>query len=296
MLLGEAALALHDHMLLMPGEISDAMAVSGLQDQVERVRITPHALSFEEMSKLWMAFQTQYRVSLAYEVAVVLIDSTRQRQLAPPVRTANVVVATLSSPTVVAVNPQIATPGTTVTVSGSNLGDPATRVVVGGRSLVPATLAAGQLTVALPPDLPAGASTLKVVQERALGIPPIRHPGTGFESNTIAIVVAPQITTPTPISVARGATLTLAVTPPIGLAQRAGILIGDQLLTPPPHAAGDPATSNALSCLVPAGFVPGPGTYLLRVQIDGAASPLVTDTNRLSPTFNQFIGPLVTVT
>ncbi|HKR22687.1 MAG TPA: hypothetical protein VJS17_08840, partial [Pyrinomonadaceae bacterium] len=36
-------------------------------------------------------------------------------------------------------------------------------------------------------------------------------------------------------------------------------------------------------------------TYLVRVQVDGAESPLERDTNNASPTFNQFIGPLVII-
>src|SRR5216684_5234320 len=77
-LLGRAMRVLHDRALLMPSEISNALAASELHDQIERVRITPQPLSLEEMSKLWMTFQTQYRISAAYEVSVVLIE-TRQR-------------------------------------------------------------------------------------------------------------------------------------------------------------------------------------------------------------------------
>jgi hypothetical protein len=37
------------------------------------------------------------------------------------------------------------------------------------------------------------------------------------------------------------------------------------------------------------------GEYLVRVQVDGAESPLVVDGDPTSPTFNQFLGPLVTI-
>src|SRR5262249_54430345 len=46
-----------------------------LGEQFERLRITPLSMGLEEMSKLWMIFQTQYRISAAYEVTVLLIDS-----------------------------------------------------------------------------------------------------------------------------------------------------------------------------------------------------------------------------
>jgi hypothetical protein len=42
------------------------------------VRVTLQPLSLEEMSRLWSTFQTQYRLSVAYEVSVVLIDSARR--------------------------------------------------------------------------------------------------------------------------------------------------------------------------------------------------------------------------
>ena len=49
---------------------------SNLHEQIERVRITPQPLSLEEISKLWAAFQTNYRLSAAYQAAVILIEST----------------------------------------------------------------------------------------------------------------------------------------------------------------------------------------------------------------------------
>jgi hypothetical protein len=49
-----------------------------LHEQVERVRITLQPLTLEEVAKLWNVFQTPYRISVAYEVSVVLIESTHQ--------------------------------------------------------------------------------------------------------------------------------------------------------------------------------------------------------------------------
>jgi hypothetical protein len=39
-----------------------------------------------------------------------------------------------------------------------------------------------------------------------------------------------------------------------------------------------------------------PGSYLLRLRVDGAESQLQVDEDPTSPTFNQYIGPTVTVT
>lgn len=45
-----------------------------LADQIELVRITPQPLSLDDISKLWTAFQTNYRTTVAYTVTVVLIE------------------------------------------------------------------------------------------------------------------------------------------------------------------------------------------------------------------------------
>src|SRR5205085_5059936 len=56
-----------------------------LHSQVERVRLSPMTLSTDDISNLWAAFQTEYRVSAAYQASVVLIDSTRARPSPLPV-------------------------------------------------------------------------------------------------------------------------------------------------------------------------------------------------------------------
>ena len=83
--LGAAMRVLHDHPLLGASEIRDALPEADLYAQIERVRITPAPLSLEEMSKLWTTFQTQYRISSAYEVDVVLINSRRPSRPTLPV-------------------------------------------------------------------------------------------------------------------------------------------------------------------------------------------------------------------
>lgn len=72
-LLGEAMHILHNHPVLDPVEIKESLDGSDLHKQAERVRVTLQPLSIEEISKLWTAFQTPYRISVAYEVSVVLI-------------------------------------------------------------------------------------------------------------------------------------------------------------------------------------------------------------------------------
>jgi hypothetical protein len=54
----------------------------------------------------------------------------------------------------------------------------------------------------------------------------------------------------------------------------------------------DPETVSQLTIAVSA---IREGQYLVRVQVDGAESPLQVDLNSSNPTFNQYIGPQVSI-
>lgn len=84
-LLGEAMSVFHDYPILNPQDIQDVLPAANLDNQIEKIRITSQPLSLDELSKLWTIFQTQYRISTAYEVCVVLIDSSRPTKTPLPV-------------------------------------------------------------------------------------------------------------------------------------------------------------------------------------------------------------------
>ena len=79
--LGPAMRVLHDHAQLTGQEIRDAAQAAGLNSdlhlQSEKVKVTPLNMSTDEMMKIWTAFQSPYRLSVGYEVSVVLIESAR---------------------------------------------------------------------------------------------------------------------------------------------------------------------------------------------------------------------------
>jgi Pvc16 N-terminal domain len=86
-LLGSAMRVLHDHPVLDGADIKLALAESDLNEQIEHVRVTPQPMTLEEMSKLWTTFQTQYRLSSAYQASVVLIESKLPARAPVPVLT-----------------------------------------------------------------------------------------------------------------------------------------------------------------------------------------------------------------
>jgi len=87
LLLGKAMTILHDHPVFSRQEIQNAFPASQVHEQIERVRIIPQPISLDDMSKLWTGFQTQYKLSVAYQVSVLLIESKRPSITPLPVLT-----------------------------------------------------------------------------------------------------------------------------------------------------------------------------------------------------------------
>ncbi|MBL9135481.1 MAG: DUF4255 domain-containing protein [Verrucomicrobiales bacterium] len=293
-ILGRAMNLLHDHPLLSPAEIDNALAGTGLQNQVERIRITYQPLSLDEISKLWTSCQTNYRLSVAYQVSVVLIDSTRPRRSALPVREPRLLVSTLRRPMIEEVQPASATTGAVLRLLGTALAHPRAHVRLGSVIVPAAVINDAELQVTIPPGVQAGVTSIQVIHRSELDTPASPHPAAGTTSNIAAFLLSPQITTALPVSVAAGAELTLAVTPPVGRDQRVTLLLDDLDLEIIPRPASDPPTSSTVRFAIP-GTLP-PKAYLARLLVDGAQSALVVDTNPASPTFRSYLGPIVTVT
>jgi hypothetical protein len=250
----------------------EALATSELADQIEAIKITPETMNMEEVSRLWSAMQARYRPTAAYQASVVLIESRRALRPTLPVLDRRVHAVQLRRPRIETVSPQIVLKGGTLTITGQSLQGTITKVAFGTTLVNPATVSDKQITVNAPANLFAGVNTVKVVHPLDLGTPV--EPHGGFESNVAAFILAPEIKTPPPINAARGATLTLAIDPPVGRAQRAALLVGDRSITIPSRPASGPATTTSLDFPIPADFPTG--TFLLRVQVDGADSPLGT--------------------
>jgi len=269
------------------------LSASDLADQVEQIKISPQNLNTEELSKLWTALQAHYRPTAAYHVSVVLIESSKPTKSAKSVSKRSIFVLPFRRPIIDDVSPQIVMPGAPLTLSGHNLKADLTKVTFGTSLVDPTAVSDLTLQVVPPVGLLPGVNTVQVVQPLDFGT--AVEPHRGFESNVAAFILAPKITTPQPISVAAGATLTLGITPPVGRNQRVSLLLGDLSISIPSRSPTGPATAASLDFPIPAD-VPHLA-YPVRVQVDGAQSPLDIDTNPNSPTFNQYTGgPKVTVT
>jgi hypothetical protein len=296
-LLAHAMSLTHDNSMLTRDRVraavaaEPAVAAADLAEQIELVKLVPEVVGLEEISRLWATFQaTSYRLSVGYEASVVLIERPGPARTALPVRTAAIVVAPFVQPVVETVTPMVAEPGTTLTVTGHNLAAPSVKVRVGTDLLDPTMRTERRLRVVLPASASAGISAVQVIHHQPLGRPPVPHPGP--ESNLVAITVVPRITTASPLRAAPGTALAVAFAPPARRSQKVALLVGDREIVPDWTGLADPASS--LNFVVPADIAVG--SHLLRLRIDGGQSALQVDTTPASPTFNQYIGPQVTVT
>lgn len=305
-LLGSAVRSLHAHPVLSRQLIQQALNhtapfnapplntppnSSDLGDQVELVRFTPISLTLEELSKLWsIFFQVPYALSVAYQAGAVLIQSDETPQPSQPVRARNVYTLTFRSPVVDRVISQAGpnqpiVSGSTLLIQGQQLQGDITRVLLGGLDRTPTIVADSQLTLPLPSDLPAGVQGLQVIQLTNLGTPPAPH--RGVQSNVAAFILRPSISALT----ATASTVNFSVSPQVRVGQRVALLLNEFSVTAPAAYTFVPAPPTADSSSLSVG-ISGvkPSTYLVRLQVDGAESPLDFD-----ETTNQYTGPTVAI-
>lgn len=301
--LGGAMSVLHDHPLLGAQEITDALAGSGLETQFERVRIAPIALPMDEMSKLWTALQSNYRLSAGYEITVLLIDSTRAAKAALPVikrgdddRGPNA--AATRAPVLDSVRYPRSQPaarlGDDVAIAGSALGTAGTSVRIthlqSGKSVVVTPLAGDrpdEIRIHVPTlaedanaltQWTAGFCTLAVVVQRPSGPP--------WVSNEIGFALAPTITKLDPTTKPAGAlNLEISCVPRIAAGQRVLLLFGDSQanatsIDVPPPAANAPSLAKFALAGVSRNDDGSARTYTVRLRIDGVDSiPVIVSGN-----------------
>lgn len=311
-LLGVTISTLHSRPLLTRKLIRDTianpqfgfLAGSALAEQAELIRFTPEPMTLDELSKLWSVFfQTPYSLSVAYQGSVVLVESDETPSPALPVQTRNLYVIPINRPrierAVDAANPQApVVTGSVLAITGDNLVGKTTVVRIGGVTIAPDRTEPSRIELTLPTTLPtelrAGALGVIVEHPVDMGTPPVTH--TGLSSNVAPLVLSPRVTAPSVSNVSgggsdpRNATVTTPVSPTVGARQRVELLLNETTAIAPKAYAFTAAerTADADSLDIPVTAVKA-GTYLLRLQVDGAVSPL--DLNPASPTF----GPTVTI-
>ena len=310
--LGSAIRALHEQPILPRKKIRDVinasafLTTSNLDEEVELVKFTQLPLSLEELGKLWSVFfQTTHVLSVAFQGTVVLIEGKSTPRSTLPVRERNLYVVSFRQPVIEQIvaaagagQPIIA--GSTLRISGVGLRGNVTRVRIGQALATPTPdqVSDTQIDVALPAGLRAGIQSAQVEHPTLMGTPPTLH--SGVESNAAAFVLQPTITLgvsgvgPTlengsPVIVdgvtLQSATITATFTPSVGRTQRVKLVLYEfnapegrparayAFDAPLANGIANPAQTETASIAFGVSRV-FPGAYLVRVQVDGAESPL----------------------
>jgi hypothetical protein len=306
----------------------EALFTSELAEQVEQIKIFPETINTEEISRMWSAFGAHYRPTAAYQASVVLIESKQATRSSLPVRARNIYVVPFNQPVIERIGSQ-ATPadpilfnqpiltGQNVVIAGRGLRADDVHVNIGGIDKTPADsdVTDTQIILPIPAELRAGVQGLQVIHRHLMGSPRVPH--RGVESNVAAFVLRPGIATVNLLNLQgtgvspRSADVTLTVDPAIGDLQRVVLLLNERLAAPSPPPASPPQEikSESYSFIAPTRIALSPpagppgashtitipikgvkaGTYLVRLQVDGAESVLGTDIN------GQFDSPQTTI-
>ena len=273
------------------------LSKSELAEQIEQIKISPEILSIEDISKLWAAFGVKYRPTAAYKATVVLIESSKSTRPGLPVKERKIYVRPFKQPVIEKISSQSAAGQPIIenqkilhnynlVLKGNHFDNEVVEVNIDGKK-IPGnlTVSNSELSFALPAGLKAGVREVQVNHPIRMGAgsPPELH--NGVMSQGEAFILSPLISNIIP-NVA-GATLqsgdiSFTLDPAVQKGQRVTMFLNElnNAVDPVGYSFQLPAsfTLPASAITIPVINVK-PANYLLRVQVDGAESPLGTDSN-----------------
>jgi len=314
-LLGSAVRTIVDNPILTPDMIRATLnhsnfrylADSTLEQQVDRVTIVPSKMNTEELSKIWSVLsQTPSMLFFACQGGAVLIEGNRQSGRALPVKSVQFY-TTPNQPMVEeavseagANQPIVA--GSILMIHGKRLQADRVQVRIGEARVTPQEVSEKdlQLNLSLLPEeekqsLRAGVQQLCVVHPIAK-LKPI-EPDRAIASNVLAFVLCPQIVGKPEVLDLWGnedelyvAEFQVQLDLTIGSDQRVLLFLNERSNNNPVSYifAAKPRDEPINTVVFPILDVKG-GEYLVRVQIDGAESPLEVEGD------SGYVGPCVVI-
>ncbi|MCY7399441.1 MAG: DUF4255 domain-containing protein [Nocardioides sp.] len=249
-LLGSAMRVLHDFPIVTD-QLTAVRPPSGglmlhpsLRDAYEKVRLSLEPLTLEDVTKVWTALALRYRLSAAYVVNVVQVESRRTRPFPrpvgqparatpPPLATDPpspgpwIYALTMQTPTITEVHVRrlaetteqpfpYARVGDTLVLRGTSLSGPETSVRFGDVEL-PASLASPVLVEAVVPDALAGTTLIPEPLRLQPGVRTVQVvtrdpqvPHSAFTSNEAAFMLVPTVD-PTRVVLSVGSPRTLTI-------------------------------------------------------------------------------------
>jgi len=288
-LLGNAMRILHDFPVITENVLLNSGAPAlhtSLRGEYEKVKLTLDPISLEDVSKVWTALDRPYRLSAAYQVSVVQIESTKPNRhprrvgepppAGPRVRAVSgrrplireIVGEPLSGP--------YARIGDRLRIRGTNLTGDDLSITLGDTD-VTAGLTGGrdvELSVNVPddPGLQPGVLPVRIRKWVDVGDPPQRR--VAFRSNAGVFVLVPSLEAVTPATItATSRRITLEGSRLFDPSRESVTVIGDTVEVPsseyldPP---GEDQSPRKFRVEVP-DEVP-PGVHAVRVRVNDAES------------------------
>ena len=257
-----------------------ALRDSGLENQLEQLRITPEYLSTEEMSKFWTSTLAHYRPCAAYQVSVVLIQAQQPAVMPLPVLVRNIGARPEVAPSVPTLTKMVPDAGQStvemnalVTLEGFALDGTQRKVLLTNDRFAielaidpvagDATKMQFRIENSLAAQLPAGMYQVSVRLQR----PGDPEPRT---SNRLPLALAPRPTNlPLNVNAAGGAaSFTVAVQPSARAGQIVRLVLGNSEFASEPITA----TTGQISFQIPQAPL---GDHLARLRVDGVDSHII---------------------
>lgn len=320
MLLGYAMQMFHDYPIMskdfidiqltlqssggaLPDDLN-LLEISGLSEQIEQIKISPDVLSTEEMTRLWNSFGARHRYCFFYKVTAVLLEKQRPTRVVLPVERALLKVVQFAPPIITALKSrtdpsaliianQTILLSSQLVIEGTQLLGETTEVFIGGERITTFVRASNtEIIVDLPQILEAGLQSVRIIHKIALSDPP--EDRRGFTSNVEAFILSPDIQDDDPSDITTNlqlqqgtfdGTISITVLPLPTDAQQVTLILTD---------VNDPSVAFSFQYESPDFTIIGAmvrvpvegltaGTFLLRLMINSAISPIVMDGMNKTP-------------
>lgn len=314
-LLGSTVRTIVDHPILTPEMIRDTiyhpsfsyLADSTLEQQVQQVTIVPSQMNTEELSKIWSVFfQTPYVLSFACQGGAVLIEGKRTSGRSLPIRS----VQFYTTPSQPMVDQAISEAGpnqpivadSTLIVRGKRLQADQVQVRIGEARVTPQQVSEKEIRLDLSSLPPEESQSLRAGVQQLWVLHPIKkrspfEPDRAMASNVMPFVLCPQIIAEPEVldlweneEDLYAAEFRVVVDVTVGSEQRVLLFLNERSNNNPVSYifAAKPRDEDTDAVVFPILDVKA-GEYLVRVQIDGAESPLEVNGD------NGYVGPIVQI-
>ncbi len=318
LLLGSAIGSIVDSPILTSEMIQETMQKaddnflldSTLEQQIEKVAVVPTVMTKEELSKIWSSYcQPPYVLSFAIQAGVILIEGNKPSARALPVRR----IATYSTPNQLIISQVISADGANqpivsnsmLIIRGQHLNSEALQIKIGETKLRPQKVESDEIKLDLSilsneqrHWLRAGVQSLQALRPIPEKIK--QEPEQMIGSNVVPFVLCPKVMGTKVTEIEENidelyrAKVQVEVDLIVGIGQKVFLFLNERSAS---KEAAYIFTANSQS--VDSNVVMftvndvKKGEYLVRVQIDGAESPLEVDTQVVSETFEQYVRPVV---